>query len=127
MSIYQNIKRIAKQKNIHQKDIAVQFGVSENTITNYFNNRTKIVADHVPLFAKILRVSIQEIYGIDEKEGKSVNEPTGVKSSSCPDCLKKQKEIDRLLKEYDAVKNKYINCLEQLNRVGGERSIANSA
>ena len=62
MPIYLNIKNIANRKNVQQKDIAEAFGVTENTMTNYLTGRTKITADQIPLFAKVLRVSIADLF-----------------------------------------------------------------
>lgn len=112
MSIYKNIKRIATKKNIQQKDIAAAFGVTENTMTNYLTGRTKIIADQVPLFAKTLKVSIEELYSdsYSEKKDLKKTEDQEIKHYSCPDCVKKQKKIDEL-EEY---RSKYIECLEEL-------------
>ena len=104
MGIYQNIKKIAKRKNITHKQLAEQFKVTDQTMTNYLTGRTKIIADQVPLFAKALRVSIEELF-IDDyfkkvEPGKS-NEPV-YKYYECPECISKQKEIDALKQVIEA-------------------------
>lgn len=116
MSIYKNIKRIATKKNIQQKDIAAAFDVTENTMTNYLTGRTKIIADQVPLFAKILKVSIEELYNdsYSEKKDLKKSEDPEIKYFNCPECIEKQKRLDKAEKERDDFRQKYIECLEEL-------------
>lgn len=124
MSIYKNIKKIANRKNIQQKDLAVAFGVTENTMTNYLTGRTKIVADQVPLFAKFLKVSIEELFtendDVKNPEPWDGNEPQA-EGYSCPDCrprIKRIKELEETVLEIrEKLTNtheKYIKCLEEI-------------
>jgi hypothetical protein len=103
--------------------------VSKHTGINYQTLKSKLksgvwLAVEIEILAKYFKKPITYFFGEDEKN--SVDEP-GVTTYSCPDCIKKQKEIDRLQKEKDEIKDKYINCLEQLNNSKGGGHIANSA
>lgn len=116
MTIYKNIKSIAKKKSIQSKELAEAFGVTENQMSNYLNGRTKITSDQVPLFARLLRVSISELYG-EADAGKLLN------ANMCPDCNEKQKLIDRLsvkvgelTAELYELQKKYINAIEAENK-----------
>ena len=67
MSIYKIIKQIAEKKGIQQKDIAAILDVRPNTVNNWFQGNTSMKAELVPEIARILGVSIEELYK-EEKE-----------------------------------------------------------
>jgi transcriptional regulator with XRE-family HTH domain len=121
MSIALRIKQLfEKRKDLEQKDLAELLGVSTKTAHNYLNGHSKINADHIPAIAKLLRVSISEIYGA-EKNNQLINE-----STVCLECINKQKEIDKLIAKNTELNEKYTACLEELLGKKG-KSIKNSA
>jgi transcriptional regulator with XRE-family HTH domain len=61
-NIYLNIKKILKRKRITQKELAEGFELSENMMTNYLTGRTRILAEQIPLFAKLLRASYDDLF-----------------------------------------------------------------
>lgn len=131
MPIYKNIKKIALIKNIQQKEIAEAFGVTENTMTNYLTGRTKINADQLPLFAKTLRVSIEDLFNDTYSATSNSIHPQKpeVKYFACEDCIEKQIKLDKaceLLKQKDneliEFQRKYINLLEEINNIKGNRN-----
>lgn len=64
-------------------------------------------------------------YVHEEKANYEINR--SINYTNCPDCIKKQKEIEKLRQENDALKDKYIECLEKLNTSKGGKQVANSA
>ena len=112
--VYLNIKRIAKRKRILQKEIAEQLNVDENTISNYFRNKTKIPIDLIPDFAKILNVSINDLYGLKKTENQNYVEEPYSSDYSCPGCREKEERIIELTNEIYECQKKYIDCLELL-------------
>lgn len=65
--LYQNIKKLADNRKIQYKDIAETLGVSQNTVTNWFKGQNSMKAEFIPTIAKLLRVSIEELFR-EEKE-----------------------------------------------------------
>jgi transcriptional regulator with XRE-family HTH domain len=121
MDIALRIKQLfEKRKDLEQKDLANLLGISTKTAHNYLNGHSKIIADHIPAIAKLLRVSISELYGIGN-ELKSKND-----IDSCLECIKKQLEIDELKNKNIELNEKYIACLEELLGKKG-KPIKNSA
>jgi len=109
MSISLRIKQLfEKRKDLEQKDLAKLLGVSTKTAHNYLNGHSKINADHIPAIAKLLRISISELYGAENNK-KLINE-----SSVCLECINKQKEIDKLVAKNTELNEKYTACLEEL-------------
>lgn len=111
MAIYNIIKKIAKKKNIPQKDLAEGFGVTENTMTNYLTGRTKIAADQVPMFARLLRVSISDLF---EEAPLKENNPESSYDAKCKECNVKDAEIFRLKNKLFETQEKYTEAMEKL-------------
>lgn len=111
MSIYQTIKGISKRKKITQKEIAEGLSVTETQVTNYLNGRSKITADQIPLFAKLLRVSISELF---EEPGTS-GETSSYHDVKCDQCAEKDAEIFRLKSKLYEIQDKYTLLLEQMH------------
>jgi len=106
MAIYINIRRLLENRKLEQKDLAEALNVSSKTAHNYLNGHTKIVADQLPAIARLLRVSIAELF----------SEKVEVPGSEfpCPDCQEKENEIALLNKKLVDVHEKYTHCLEEL-------------
>jgi len=118
MFIYQNIKKIARRKNITNKQLAEAFGITDQTMTNYLTGRTKIIADHIPLYAKVLRVGIAELFQEDWNPGKYVQPDVSVdianESQDCQSCKEKDAEIYRLRNKLFDVQEKYTDAILEL-------------
>jgi transcriptional regulator with XRE-family HTH domain len=117
MNIYLRIKELARKKRITYKEFAEALNVTEIQVTNYLNGRSKIIADQIPVFAKILKVPIEDLFrenGSDKSKSKSFDVTKSQDDTYyCPECIKKEKR----LKELEAIikdKQKIINQCEEL-------------
>lgn len=113
MELHLRIKELLeRRKDLEQKDLANILGVSPKQAHNYLNGHSKIIADHIPAIAKLLRVPINSLFE-DTDTSDHINEAQQnyrVSRIDCLECITKQKEIDEL-KEF---RKKYIECLEEL-------------
>jgi len=114
MEIYLNIRNIAKKKNIQQKALAASLNVTVQTMTNYFNGRTKITADQIPMFAKLLRVDIEDLFLKDWKPGINEAKYDETKSEMKDLLREKEKENITLKKQLSDTKNKLTECQNNL-------------
>lgn len=100
MALYLKIKRlIEKNRRLQQKDLADALGVTGKTAHNYLNGHTKISADQVPAIAKLLGLTIEELYREDKEYNKKTDSMIGFEPQTkfdCSECVAKQKEIDAL-------------------------------
>lgn len=62
--VIDNLKTICKLRNIKNKHIAEQMGVSEGSISNWFSGRNAIDIDNLYKLCCILNVSLDQIFGI---------------------------------------------------------------
>jgi len=89
MDIYKRIREIAERKRIQHKEIAEALGVGKNTVTNWLTEKTSMNAEQIPKIAKILRVSIEELF---LEDGAVINksiikeETINVVNEPCPMC-----------------------------------------
>lgn len=69
--LIQNIRNIIHKKGLKQYAVAKLAGIKEQTFSNMLNGRKVITAEHIPMIAKALDVSVNELYGIkdDKKAG----------------------------------------------------------
>jgi len=114
MEIYLNIRNIAKKKNIQQKALAASLNVTVQTMTNYFNGRTKITADQIPMFAKLLRVDIEDLFLKDWKPGINEAKYDDTKNEMKDLLREKEKENITLKKQLSDTKNKLTECQNNL-------------
>ena len=110
MSIYHIIKEISKRKKITHKEIAEVLNVTETQVTNYLNGRSKISADQVPQFARLLRVPISELYS----EPGTKRDVVSVNDEGCKKCAEKDAEIIQLKSKLLDTMDKYTKLLEEL-------------
>ena len=114
MEIYLNIRNIAKKKNIQQKALAASLNVTVQTMTNYFNGRTKITADQIPMFAKLLRVDIEDLFLKDWKPGINEAKYDDTKNEMKDLLREKEKENITLKKQLSDTKKKLNECQNSL-------------
>ena len=61
MSVELRIKEIIKEKKMHQKDLAIQIGVSKVTVSYWCSNQTMPSVETLGLIAKTLKVKIADL------------------------------------------------------------------
>lgn len=61
MSVELRIKEIIKEKKIHQKDLALQIGVSRITVSYWCSNHTMPSIETLGEIAKVLKVRIADL------------------------------------------------------------------
>lgn len=106
--MYKRIKEIAEKKRIQQKEIAEALNVGVNTVNNWFQENTSMKAEQIPLIAKVLRVSIEQIFqkvGTPLQKNLIAEEVMNVANEPCANCAAMQAEINKW-------KDKYIYLLE---------------
>lgn len=111
---YERSEKISKLKRDEKAKPSVD--VIEEILKKYSNANPKwlLLGEHPILFDEKLKQ-----YEISESRNAS-SEPT-VKTYSCPDCIDKQKEIDRLKEKLGDVQEKYIATLEELQLKNSNR------
>jgi transcriptional regulator with XRE-family HTH domain len=99
MSLYQRIKYIADKKGIQYKDIATELNVSQNTVTNWFKGQNSMKAELIPIIAKYLRVSIDQLFQEVEmplSKTYAENDKINEANEPCANCAAMQAKIDKL-------------------------------
>jgi transcriptional regulator with XRE-family HTH domain len=61
MSVELRIKEVIKEKKMHQKDLALQIGVSKVTVSYWCSNHTMPSIETLGLIAKTLKVKIADL------------------------------------------------------------------
>jgi transcriptional regulator with XRE-family HTH domain len=115
---YSKIKILQEQNKVSNRKIAKVIGMSDVGYGKMLEKKSCDVAT-LEAIARFFKVPVAYFFYENE------NPPDT--SEPCSDCNQKQKEIDKLKEDNIEIKNKYIECLEQLNkRLGGDH-IAHSA
>lgn len=68
--IGENIRKYRKAKGLTQTQLAEKLGTSQYVLTNYERGVNNPLATKMPEIAKVLDVSLDELYGIKSGEGK---------------------------------------------------------
>lgn len=66
--ILKNIKILMIKKDIKQKDIADGLGIPHNTFSNMMTGTTQIKTRHIPVIAKVLGVTPNDIFGWEDEK-----------------------------------------------------------
>lgn len=61
MPVELRIKEVIKEKKMHQKDLALQIGVSKVTVSYWCSNHTMPSIETLGLIAKTLKVKIADL------------------------------------------------------------------
>jgi putative transcriptional regulator len=61
MAVELRLKEIIKEKKMHQKDLAIQIGVSKVTVSYWCSNQTMPSVETLGVIAKILKVKIADL------------------------------------------------------------------
>lgn len=99
MELHLKIKELLeKRKDLEQKDLAQVLGVTPKQAHNYLNGHSKIIADHIPAIAKLLRVSINSLFDDKDISNEIMEEQLEYRITriDCSECIAKQKEIEAL-------------------------------
>jgi transcriptional regulator with XRE-family HTH domain len=110
MDIYQKIRYLAEKKKIQQKEIAEAMEVGTNTVNNWFQGKTSMKAEQIPIIAKCLRVTVAELFNentvsLEEKANREEVPQIVSEEYMCPNCYKYKAAVDKW-------KDKYIYLLE---------------
>jgi len=100
MSLAENMKNLRKAAGLTQSQLAKKTGSTQWAITNYERGLSNPTAKKLPIFAKALGVSIEELYGVNGKElkGKNSNAPKG----------KREKKIQELFGKLTPAKQRAV-------------------
>lgn len=60
-----NIRTICNQRGLKQKAVAEICGIEEKAFSNMLCNRQEIRTEHIPIIAKALDVSVNELFKVD--------------------------------------------------------------
>jgi len=61
-----NIRRIIKEKGIKQRHVAELANIHERDLSSMLHGRKKITAEHAAVFARVLNVTPNELFGVGE-------------------------------------------------------------
>lgn len=61
MPVELRLKEVIKEKKMHQKDLAIQIGVSKVTVSYWCSNHTMPSVETLGLIAKTLKVKIADL------------------------------------------------------------------
>lgn len=120
--IYVNVNELMRRKKLLQIDLAKELGVDKKTVNNWLNLKKGMRAEKIPLIAKFLNVSINELYGVTEKPFKTVNEPPPNYYSKNDECNELRKEIKALREKHDNLNDKYNELNEKYIRILEEKN-----
>jgi transcriptional regulator with XRE-family HTH domain len=71
MSIGDNIAKFRQGRGLTQAELGEKLGVSQNVIARYENNLRNPPLEKLPILAKALGVTLEELFGLKEKELKA--------------------------------------------------------
>ena len=115
MNIHLRIKEIVEKKNISREALAKELSVSSKTIHNYLNGITKISVEQLPIIAKSLKVSMDDLF---QEIGTALIKSYSEKGSAnlieepCPSCEKLKAEKMKLLEDLNELNAKYRHLIE---------------
>ncbi len=61
MPVELRLKEVIKEKKMHQKDLAIQIGVSKVTVSYWCSNHTMLSIETLGVIAKTLKVKIADL------------------------------------------------------------------
>lgn len=122
-----NLNKIESDINKHNltdSDIAKILGKAYTTINNKRKRESnRWTPDELEKIADFFKRPIS--YYFDKDESNLANE-SSVEYRRCPECEKKQREIEKIRNERDDIYRRYVECLEELCGKKGN-SVKNSA
>lgn len=101
--MYLKIKELRVSKNISQKEIATEIGVSLKSYSDYENQKQDIPLSKLIKIAEFLRCDVKELFFVSnishiEKEKNVVQEPTPTYTLNQRDILTAKEEVIKSLK-----------------------------
>jgi transcriptional regulator with XRE-family HTH domain len=122
--IKQGLRELLEQNNekISDRAEARLIKMSQKGYTAMMNNRTMTVKK-LEEVASLLNKPITYFF---DKEELSIANESSAEYRKCPECEKKQIEIEKIRDERDDIYRRYVECLEELCGKKGN-SIKNSA
>lgn len=69
--LIQNIRKLISDSGMKQCAVARNAGIKPQVFSNMLNERKVITAEHIPMIAKALHVSVNKLYGIEENKKKA--------------------------------------------------------
>jgi transcriptional regulator with XRE-family HTH domain len=131
MAIYKKIKKLAEDKKLTQEELGKELNVSGKTAHNYLNGHTKIEADLLPGIAKILGVTISDLFDDPVKSFKKTGQfkaeepasPFPNKECTDPRCQKEIKRLNRIIDDLSDDKLRLKRQLDDDSRKGDKPPI----
>lgn len=118
-SIKDNIRKIRKERQLTQEDIAHRLGISVTAYRDLEKGATNIVNGHVIRLAELLDTSTEEIvlgYRPVQMQGKRLEEIKEEYNGRVADLEREVEYLRKLVKSHEetiATKNQLINMLEK--------------
>lgn len=74
-TIGENIKKVCALKGIRQVEIAEHMGISQGTVSNWFNGTNSIDIENLAELCSFIGVSLDQIYGVTPLEPEVILSP----------------------------------------------------
>lgn len=74
MEYYERIKELREDRDISQEELSKLLNISQQTLSQYENNKRKLPIDLLKKYAIIFNVTTDYILGINENESKIKNQ-----------------------------------------------------
>ena len=103
--VIENIKNIRRSKSISQESIAYDLGIDYSTYGKIERGQISLTVDRLEKIARILQVSIEEIYKWDQKSGS--NDPENEKMKQ--EYYSNLSEIEHLRYELELAKQQLFD------------------
>lgn len=91
IDIQENLKAILKEKQVLQKNVAKELGVTEQALSNWFNRKTDLSFSQITRICEVAKVSIVDAITWPEKYV-----PADQTNPACEECKRKDEIIDNL-------------------------------
>ena len=91
IDIKRNLKAILEEKGIMQKQVARELGISDQAVSNWFNNSKDVKISRITQMCEVLGISIVDVFTYPEKYI-----PENQANPMCEECKRKEEIIENL-------------------------------
>lgn len=91
IDIKRNLKAILEEKGIMQKQVAQGLGISDQAVSNWFNNSKDVKVSRITQMCEVFHISIVDVFTYPEKYI-----PENQANPSCEECRRKDEIIENL-------------------------------
>lgn len=91
IDIKRNLKAILDERGIMQKQVARELGISDQAVSNWFNNSKDVKISRITQMCEVFGISIVDVFTYPEKYI-----PENQANPMCEECKRKEEIIENL-------------------------------